>query len=222
MTRILSGGRRAAASGNTASAVVFLHGYGADGADLLGLADALTPHLPDTVFLAPNAPDRCANNPFGYQWFPIPWMDGSSEAEMHEGFRRSTADIDAYLERVLADESVKSSDLALFGFSQGTMMGLQVAPRRSSPLAAVVGFSGRLLNPSTLVAEARSKPPVWLAHGDRDEVVPHASLPEAGDALAAAGFDVSTYVMKGIGHGISPDGLNAALEFIRGRLDTGR
>ncbi len=218
MTRKLNDGRRAAESGSADSAVVFLHGYGADGADLLGLADTLAPHLPNTVFRAPNAPERSAVNPFGYQWFPIPWMDGASEAEMHDSFQRSAADIDAYLDQVLTDEGIDQSNLVLFGFSQGTMMGLHVAPRRSGSLAAVVGFSGRLLNPSRLAEEAISRPPVLLVHGDQDEVVPYESLPEANGALAAAGFKVHTHVMKGVGHGISPDGLEVALGFVRGGL----
>ena len=76
----LTGPSRPAASGTADSLVVFLHGYGADGADLIGLAEPLAPHLPNTRFLAPNAPQRCVNNPFGYQWFPIPWLDGTPEA----------------------------------------------------------------------------------------------------------------------------------------------
>ena len=76
----LTGPARPAASGTADSLVVFLHGYGADGNDLIGLAEPLAPHLPNTRFLAPNAPQRCANNPMGYQWFPIPWLDGTPEA----------------------------------------------------------------------------------------------------------------------------------------------
>ncbi len=76
----LTGPERPAASGRADSLVIFLHGYGADGDDLIGLAEPLAPHLPNTRFLAPNAPERCVNNPMGYQWFPIPWLDGSSEA----------------------------------------------------------------------------------------------------------------------------------------------
>ncbi len=219
MTRILKDSRRAAASGTTRSVVVFLHGYGADGADLLGLAEPLAQYLPDTAFRAPDAQMRSTLNPMGYQWFPIPWMDGSSETEMHNAFQRSVADIDAYLDKVLEDEGITHSDLVLFGFSQGTMMSLQVAPRRLHPLAAVVGFSGRLLNPSVLAAEAASKPPILLVHGDQDDVVPFVSLPEASNALADASFDVLTYVMKGVGHGISPEGLGVAQAFIRSKLE---
>jgi len=214
MTRKLQTGRKAAKSGQTKSAVVFLHGYGADGADLLGLAGPLAPHLPDTVFLAPNAPEPCAGNPFGFQWFPIPWLDGSSEAAAAEGMARAEADINAFLDAVLAEEGIAPEALALVGFSQGTMMSLQVAPRRGSAVAGVVGFSGRLLAPERLQAEAVSRPPVLLVHGDADEMVPVQSLPEAADTLTAAGFEVYTHVSRGTGHGIAPDGLGLALQFL--------
>ena len=218
MTRILDGDRRAPQSGKTGSVVVFLHGYGADGADLLGLADPLGPHLPDTVFLAPNAPERCATNPFGYQWFPIPWIDGSSEEEAETSMRQSIDDLNAYLDQVLADEGIEAGQLLLFGFSQGTMMSLHVAPRREEAVAGIVGFSGRLLQPESLADEVVVRPPVLLVHGDQDDLVPVQSLQEAGNALTEAGFEVYAHIMKGTGHGIAPDGLSVALAFIRDRL----
>ena len=214
----LDGGRRAAASGQMKSVMVFLHGYGADGADLLGLADPLAPHLPDTVFLAPNAPERCVTNPMGYQWFPIPWIDGSSEEAAELSMRQSVDDLNAYLDDVLASEAITAAQLVLFGFSQGTMMSLHVAPRRPDPVAGIVGFSGRLLQPESLADEVVSRPPVLLVHGDQDDLVPPDSLPEAGNALSAAGFEVYAHVMKGTGHGIAPDGLSVALAFVRDKL----
>ncbi len=218
MNKVLDDGRRAAASGKATSLVVFLHGYGADGNDLLGLADPLAVHLPDTVFRAPDAPERCAANPMGYQWFPIPWIDGSSEEEARTGMAAAVEDLDAYLDAVLAEEGLSADQMVLFGFSQGTMMALHIAPRRTKQVAAVVGFSGRLMDPEHLADEAVSRPPTLLIHGDQDEVVPPESLPDAGKALTAAGFEVFAHVMKGTGHGIAPDGLSVALAFIRERL----
>jgi len=218
MTRALNFGRKAAKSGTARSMVVFLHGYGADGADLLGLADPLAPHLPNTVFVAPDAPEPCAGNPFGRQWFPIPWLDGSSEAAATEGLARAAEDLNAFLDAQLATEGLTPAQLALVGFSQGTMMALQVAPRRAEPVAALVGFSGRLLKPELLASEAMSKPPVLLLHGDADEMVPFRDMELAGDALVVAGFEVYGHVMKGTGHGIAPDGLSVALSFLKDRL----
>lgn len=218
MTRKLDSERRAPASGRVRSAVIFVHGYGADGADLLGLADPLAPHLPDTAFHAPDAPEKCAGNPSGFQWFPIPWLDGSSEAAAAAGLAAAAADLDAFVDRVLADEALPPQALALVGFSQGSMMSLHIAPRRAEPLAGVVAFSGRLLVPERLAAEARVKPPVLLIHGDEDPVVPFQDMGLAGQALTEAGFETYGHVMRGTGHGIAPDGLSVALSFLKDRL----
>ncbi|MGR3361278.1 MAG: alpha/beta hydrolase [Paracoccus sp. (in: a-proteobacteria)] len=198
--------------------VVFLHGYGADGADLLGLADPLSPHLPGTAFHAPDAPERSINNPMGYQWFPIPWLDGSTEAQAQAAMGRSITALNAFLDRVLADEGLEADRMIVIGFSQGTMMALHVLPRRDAEVAGIVGFSGRLLVPEMLEDEARVKPPVLLIHGDQDPMVPFQDMGLAGDALQAAGFEVFAHVMEGTGHGIAPDGLSVALAFIKDRL----
>jgi phospholipase/carboxylesterase len=212
----LSGPERPAASAAADSLVIFLHGYGADGNDLIGLAEPLAPHLPNTRFLAPNAPQPCTNNPAGYQWFPIPWLDGSSPVEA------SIAAFAAYdlLARWLDEMALTTPPerTVLLGFSQGTMMALQVGLRRPAPLAGIVGFSGRLLEPQRLAAEITARPPVLLVHGDQDPMVPFVSLDEAARALRAAGVETRTHVSRGVGHGIAPDGLGLAVAFIRERL----
>lgn len=213
MTRDLAFGQRAP-GGTVRRIVVFLHGYGADGADLLGLADPLAPHLADTLFLAPDAPEPCSGNPFGRQWFPIPWLDGSSEADAAAGLARAADDLNAFLDAHLARTGLTPDRMALIGFSQGAMMALHVAPRRAEAVAGVVAISGRLLAPDRLAAEARVKPPVLLIHGDQDPVVPFADMGLAGNALVAAGFETYGHVMRGAGHGIAPDGLGAALSFL--------
>ena len=218
MTRNLDSKRRGAASGEASSVVVFLHGYGADGNDLLGLAEPLAPHLPDTVFVAPDAPEICATNPGGFQWFPIPWIDGSSEEAADRSMEQSIIDLNAYLDSVLEEEGMTADQMILFGFSQGTMMSLHVAPRRDEPFAAVVGFSGRLLQPESLEDELKTRPPVLLVHGDQDDLVPVQSLQDAGQALSELGSEVYDHIMEGTGHGIAPDGLNVALAFMRDRL----
>jgi len=200
------------------SVVVFLHGYGADGADLLGLSEPLAPHLPKTAFYAPDAPEPCRNNPMGHQWFPIPWLDGSSEVDARISMGQSVGALNDFLDTVLAAEGLSPDRMVLVGFSQGTMMALHVAPRRKAAVGGVVGFSGRLLSPDTLEAEARVKPPVLLIHGDQDEVVPFDDMAVAGQALQGAGFTVYGHVMQGTGHGISPDGLSVALAFLKDRL----
>lgn len=216
MTRVLTAGRKEPVSGETRSVVVFLHGYGANGADLLGLADVLGEHLPDTLFVAPDAPESIAGLPNGYQWFPIPWLDGSSEEEAERGLQAASDDLNAFLDALLVDEDLLPEQMVLFGFSQGTMISLHVAPRREDPVAGIVAFSGRLLSSETLADETRVRPPVLLVHGDADDVVPVQSLPAAAEALQEAGWqDVFAHIMKGTAHGIAPDGLSVALAFMR-------
>lgn len=219
MTRGLNAQRREALSGETRSVVVFLHGYGANGADLLGLADPLGEHLPDTLFIAPDAPEACAGAPFGYQWFPIPWIDGSSEEEAARGLQAAVEDLNAFLDGILVDEDLLPEQMVLLGFSQGSMMSLHVAPRREDPVAGVIAFSGRLLQPEVLPDEVVSRMPILLVHGDADDVVPVQSLPQAAQALQDAGFtEVFAHIMKGTAHGIAPDGLSVALAFMRDKL----
>ncbi len=219
MTRALQSGRREPVSGEIRSAVIFLHGYGANGEDLLGLADPLGEHLPDTLFLAPDAPESCAGAPFGYQWFPIPWIDGSSEEESRAGLYRAAEDLNAFLDGVMVDEDLLPEQVMVLGFSQGTMMALHVLPRREDEVAGICAFSGRLLEPELLEDELQCRPPVLLVHGDQDDVVPIQSLPQAAEALQKAGWkEVYAHVMKGTAHGIAPDGLSVALAFMRDRL----
>ena len=219
MTRVLQAGRVEPQSGDLRSVVVFVHGYGANGADLLGLAEPLGEHLPDTLFVAPDAPEAIPMMPNGYQWFPIPWIDGSSEEEAERGLMAAADDFNAFLDALMVDEDVLPEQVVLFGFSQGTMMSLHVAPRREDPVAGIVAFSGRLLRPDLLADEVVSRPPVLLIHGDMHDVVPPQSLPQAAEALQEAGWkDVYAHVMKGTAHGIAPDGLSVALAFMRDKL----
>ncbi len=218
---MLGGPRAAARSGRTTSLVILLHGYGADGNDLFGLAGPLSEHLPDTAFRAPNAPEQSRVNPMGFQWFPIPWLDGSTDAERDAAFRRSVALLDGYLSEAMAEEGVAAASTALVGFSQGTMMSLYVAPRRDEQLACVVGFSGRLVANDDLATAAKVRPPVLLVHGDQDQMIPVAELSAAETALRAAGFDVQSHISRGVGHGIAPDGLDLALRFLARHLGTG-
>lgn len=208
-----------AKSGTADSLVIFLHGYGADGADLLSLSVPMSEHLPNTVFAAPDAPDQSSMNPMGFEWFPIPWIDGSSEEAAREGLLSSAAMLSDWLDRIIKEMSIAPERVVLVGFSQGTMMSLHVAPRRTAALGGVVGFSGRLLEPDALGAETKSRPPILLIHGDMDDVVPPSSMPQAQAALSQAGFEVGTFVSEGTAHGISPQGLGVALGFIKDILD---
>jgi phospholipase/carboxylesterase len=203
-----------AKSGTPDSLVIFLHGYGADGNDLLGLADPLAEHLPNTMFMSPDAPNSCKMNPMGYEWFPIPRMDGSTQEQADTGRDAAVVVLNAFLDDVAKETGIPAEKTFLLGFSQGCMMSLHVAPRRAEAFGGVIGMSGMLIEPEKLATEAIQKPPILLVHGDQDDVVPFAEMEKAANALTAAEFEVYALVSKGTAHGIGADGLGAALQFI--------
>ncbi|MEJ1159829.1 alpha/beta hydrolase [Prosthecomicrobium sp. N25] len=209
---LLDGPRLAPAYGGPARhLVVLLHGYGADGHDLLELGRVFARVLPTAAFVAPNAPERCGMAPVGYQWFPLTFRDPT---EFWRGVNQAAPLLDAFLDDELARHGLGDEALALVGFSQGTMMALHVAPRRRRPIAGVVGFSGLLAGAEALAQEVRTTPPVLLVHGDADEVVPVEMLLPAAEALSAAGLAVEWHRVPGLGHGIDEDGLALAAGFL--------
>jgi phospholipase/carboxylesterase len=191
--------------------VILLHGYGADGNDLIGLAPAFGPLMPDTVFYAPNAPQACEGNPFGYQWFPVSRLD---PALALAGVRGAAADVDAFIDEKIAEHGLDEGRTVLIGFSQGTMMALHVGLRRKKPLAGIIGFSGMLAGPEVLEDEIRSRPPVLLIHGDQDEMLPHGLSQRAAQILQQTDIEVGLHIAEGIGHGINDTGLSVAARFL--------
>ncbi len=193
--------------------VIFTHGYGSNGSDLIGLAGFLAERLPDAAFVSPNAPEPVPGFPGeAYQWFGLSRLDPDL---MDEGARVAAPKLNAFIDAELARYGLPASACALVGFSQGTMMALHVGLRRAEPLGAVVGFSGLLTGPQTLPAEIRSRPPVLLAHGDRDDRVPIQALFAALESLGAAKAPVLWHICPGAGHTITEDGLDLAARFLR-------
>jgi phospholipase/carboxylesterase len=200
-----------ASGGAPRSLVIFLHGYGSNGDDLIGLAPYWRAALPDTLFIAPNAPQACPGAPGGYQWWPLTSLAPEARAA---GVRQPAAALNAFIDEQLKRYSLTEDRLALVGFSQGTMAALHVGPRRERPLAGIVGYSGMLADPAALAAEVRTKPPVLLVHGDADAVIPVLALHEAKTALDALGFAISTHVSAGLSHSIDADGLRLGEQFL--------
>ncbi|MEQ9327665.1 MAG: prolyl oligopeptidase family serine peptidase [Rhodospirillales bacterium] len=208
----LTGPERLPADGSAPdSVVVMLHGLGADGSDLIGLAPDFARLMPRTAFLSPDAPYACDMAPFGRQWFSL--LDRAPEV-MARNVAASAPILDAYLDTVLSRFALAPSRLALLGFSQGTMMALHVAFRREMPIAGIVGFSGRLTGAETFASEAVSRPPALLIHGTDDDVVPFESLALAEAALDSAGVRVTAMACPGLGHGIDEQGMSAAADFL--------
>jgi phospholipase/carboxylesterase len=211
MARLSGPSHPPAAGGPPRQLVVLLHGVGADGADLIGLAPALAPQLPHAAFLAPDGPEPCDMAPYGRQWFSL---RDRRPAALAAGVAATAPLVDAWLDAELARHGLTDRQLALIGFSQGCMLALHLAPRRPRAMAAVVGFSGALLGPERLAEQARSQPPVYLLHGDADEVVPVEALFAAVDGLQAAGLPVRWSLRPGLGHGIDPEGIAYAAAFL--------
>ena len=207
--------RAPAASGAAQSLVIFLHGYGSNGDDLIGLADYWRQALPTTAFASPNAPEICPGAPDGYQWWGLGDLSPGGRSA---GVRRPAALLNAYIDAQLVHHSLAEDRLALVGFSQGTMMALHVGPRRARTLAGIVGYSGMLADPDELAAEVLTRPPVLLVHGDADEMLPITSLAKAKQGLEAAGLDVVAHVAPGLGHSIDETGLRLGASFLAHRL----
>jgi phospholipase/carboxylesterase len=212
MPRLSGPSRPPASGGKPRRLVILLHGLGADGNDLIGLAPYWARLLPDAEYLSPNAPFPCDMAPYGYQWFSS--QDRSPEAVLG-GVRAAAPILDAFIDEALEERGLDSRELALVGFSQGTMMSLFVCLRRAEPVAGIVGFSGRLLAPELLGTELRSRPPVLLVHGTDDPLVPYSSLAAAETVLKEAGVPVQTATSVGIGHSIDDQGLRRGGLFLR-------
>jgi phospholipase/carboxylesterase len=222
MAAALNGPRIEAKSRQPKQLVVFLHGYGADGNDLIELGQQWRSLLPDCAFVSPNAPELCAGAPGGRQWFPLnssAFDPQRGPAERLRGAQAARPTLDAFLDAELQRLGLDESKLALVGFSQGAMMAMHVGLRRRRAPAGIVGFSGMLIGEDQLgEATARNAkgepPPILLTHGDQDNVLPLEAMFAAANALAAADFPCQWHLSFGIGHGIDGGALRHAGLFL--------
>ena len=212
----LDGPRLEPRSGAAKQLVIFLHGYGADGNDLIDIGRAWQQLLPDAAFVSPHAPRPCGQAPMGREWFPLTMRDPN---ERWTGVNAAAPVLNAFIDSELKRRGLTDSALALVGFSQGTMMSLHVGLRRAAAPAAIVGYSGMLvvpedIDPDTFAGEIRSRPPVLLVHGDQDQLIPVQALMHAAQGLAALEIPVEWHVSPGVGHGIDQEGLRQGGEFL--------
>jgi len=212
----LDGPRLEPRSGQAKQLVVFLHGYGADGNDLIDIGRSWATLLPDAAFVSPHAPHPCGQAPVGREWFPLTMRD---PGERWIGVEQAAPGLNAFIDAELARRKLPPSALALVGFSQGTMMALHVGLRRATPPKAIVGYSGMLVvpedvDPDRFAADIKSRPPVLLLHGDQDQLIPVQALLQAAQGLASLEIPVEWHISPGIGHGIDPEGLRHGGEFL--------
>ncbi len=208
----LDGPRLPASGGTAKSLVIFLHGYGADGDDLIGLGREWQSTLPDTEFVSPHAPEPCAQNPAGKQWWDL---QVRSDAERWAGLNRSGPLLDTFISAEMERAGLKPDKVALVGFSQGTMMALHVGLRRAEALAGIIGYSGVLAGAERLKDEIKTRPPVLLAHGTMDQVIPVDALVSSVEALAENNVPRSWHVAHGMAHGIDRAGLSLGVQFLQ-------
>ena len=195
--------------------IIFVHGYGADGNDLIGLASYFQSVLPDAIFLSPHAPEACSMNPAGYQWFDLTSTD---PAVLWNKILVAADHLNEFIDAKLLEYNLSEENLALVGFSQGTMMSLHVGLRRNKPMGAVLGYSGKLIGAELLKTDLISKPSIYLIHGDQDPMVPFQETLSAEIALKEYGVDVKTHISKYTQHSIAEDGLRIGVDFLKVRL----
>ncbi len=216
MNIVLAGPNFGPAAGDVPSQlIILLHGLGADGHDLIGLAPHLAELLPHAQFVAPDAPFPYDMAPMGRQWFSV---EDRSPESLLAGVEAAAPILREFIDSELSRTGLEPQKVALVGFSQGTMMALHVALRRAEPVAAVVGFSGRLMAAGQLADDIRARPPILLIHGDADPVVPFESLAEAKEALESVGVNVETNSRPALGHSIDEHGLASGCAFLKEHL----
>ncbi len=204
-----------AAGGNANKLVVFLHGYGADGKDLIDLANPFGMALPNAAFISPDAPYECAMSPQGRQWFPI--------EEIPKGAIKASIDLLDLIKNEAKKLNLTFKDVILIGFSQGAMMSMQCLLINHTQLGAIIGYSGALREENIEAANDQilngkhnfSDTPILLIHGEEDEIVPFQSLERSKNLLNNIGFNVQTLSRKNLGHGIDPEGVSKGMEFLK-------
>jgi phospholipase/carboxylesterase len=191
--------------------VIFCHGVGSDGQDLLGLSTYFAKVLPDAQFISPNGPQAYDMASVGYQWFSL---NNPEPASRLEGTKAAAPILDSFIDQQIVAYGLAAKDVALVGFSQGSMMSLHVGVRRQQQLAGIVAYSGAVIAPELVASELKSQPPVLMVHGTIDDVVPVAALYEGVSALQASGVRVRGEVIPDLGHSLNDKCIMEGMGFL--------
>lgn len=196
--------------------VVFLHGVGSDGHDLISLSDEFAGIFPNAIFLSPNAPFPYDAYTMGYQWFSL---EDRSPEKLYQGIKTALPILQNYIDENLAKYNLSYENLVLIGFSQGTMMALQLAPRLEEKCFAVIGFSGALVNPIDLEKEKKSNPPICLIHGREDQVVTASQHQYSVMHLKQMNLLSEEHLIKDLAHSINSSAIKFAQNFLKTRAN---
>jgi len=200
-------------SGDTfKNAVIFLHGYGANSNDLIGIANLWIESLPNTIFLSPNAPFECDFSSNAYQWFELASISPDS---IGDGLKKAGPYLNDYIDHVSNTFKVEEKNIFFVGFSQGTMMALYHLCKRENRCAGLLGYSGLLFENENFKSEIKSKFPIKLYHGKKDELINYQNSIEASKKLKKFGFDIDYSLSDDLGHGIDDKGIQLGLNFIK-------
>ena len=197
------------------NAVILCHGYGGDGNDISILANYWKNYLPDTIFLCPDAPEKCAVSSVGYQWFDL--MDQSKQQILTKSLVAEMK-LNQLIDEVKVQNNLQANKIILGGFSQGCMISLQTGIKRKDKINSIIGYSGKIIDTEHLSKNIVSRPKVILMHGDKDEIVPINFFLEAKEFFIKNNYPVELKSFENCEHTIPQEGSSLGLEFIKKNL----
>ena len=198
------------------NAVILCHGYGGDGKDISLLANYWQTFLPETIFICPDAPEKCKVSSTGYQWFDL--MDQAPDQILAKSLLAEMK-LNTLIDEVKKKNEISANEIALGGFSQGCMISLQTGIKRKDKINCILGYSGKIIDLNHLEKNINSRPEIILMHGDKDEVVPISSLLEAKDFFNKKNYQIETKIFKDCEHRIPTEGTSLGLKFIKRNLN---
>jgi phospholipase/carboxylesterase len=197
------------------NAVILCHGYGGDGKDISLLASYWKTYLPETLFVCPDAPEKCAVSPTGFQWFDL--MDQTKEQILVKSLVAEIK-LNKFIDEIMKKNELKSEQIAIGGFSQGCMISLQTAIKRKEKINSIVGYSGKIIDTNHIKNNIISRPNIILMHGDKDEIVPVSFLLEAKEFFKKSNYEIETKIFKNCEHRIPTEGSSLGLKFLKKNL----
>ena len=197
------------------NAVILCHGYGGDGKDISILASYWKAHLPETIFICPDAPERCAVSPTGFQWFDL--MDQTNDEILTKSLVAEIK-LNKLIDEIKAEYDISADKIILCGFSQGCMISLQTGLKREDKINSIIGYSGKIIDTKHVENNIKARPDIILMHGDKDEVVPVSFFLEAKELFNRINYKIQTKIFQNCEHRIPQEGSSLGLEFIKKKL----